>query len=288
MMQTFYTTKMSAGHKELQLRFMRIRGKTRSMPKIGTACLTWLLMTVLICATVAMATVDGVEKGNLIINGKPHSVDIIHAETVLWPHTDGYYVPLRKIFELLGYQVTYDVDKSKYESRMDDTSFPAYDSGYYDYLMPFSDVAQWGVGTVYDQSIEEPTRVWIESPESYTKDIRNYLYRENPDRWKKAYATDAVKQYIYGATTGFNRQMPIVEMTKSGKTQYCQVGSLEYSVGTAAPPIIYEGNVYIPLRAVANILGGIENVQWNGKDTYYEGVLTFRKEDLTVSIDMTE
>ena len=202
-----------------------------------------------------MAAVGNEEK-NFFVDGKGYTIEPILIENNLATHTDNYFVPLRKTFETLGYKVSYDVDKEKYQEFMDGRyTFPIYDA-----------------------------KVHIE----FTDDEGNiFVNNENSFAWQKQFVKSEADYYIYGATRRMNTQLPIIEMTKDGKTEYCQIGSLKYSAGYAVAPVLINGNVYIPLRIVAIIVGGDDNVQWDDAkhDTYFEGALTFDETAKTITIN---
>lgn len=255
MFEKLYTTKMSASKKQLQGRFAKIRSKSGRVSKIMSAVMSGVLVLTLLCATVTMAAV-GNEEQNFFVNGKGYAIEPILVENSLATHTDNYYVPLRKTFEALGYKVSYDVDKSDYEHLMDRVySFPSYD-----------------------------TSVHIERK---FDDGSTFIDEYNSFSWQKELVTNSVDYYIYGATFSLNRQMPIIEMTKDGKTEFCQIGSREYSTGYALAPVLMGSSAYIPLRAVASMVGGSGNVKWDNikHDTYFEGVLTFDEVSSTIVIE---
>lgn len=206
-------------------------------------------------ATIVMAAVANEEK-NFFVNGKGYAIKPVLIENILATHTDNFYVPLRKTFEALGYRVSYDVDKEKYLNHMGKYSFPAYDAEIY-------------------------TELEDEEGNMLTINLNGY-------EWKRGFVTNDVNYYIYGATHSLNDSLPIIEMTKDGKTEFCQIGSWDYSNGYAIAPVLIEGTAYIPLRAVANIVGGSENVKWNEEkhDTYFEGTLTFNEEENVVTVNL--
>lgn len=245
---------MSAGKKQLQGRFAKIRSKNSRASKMLSAVMSGVLALTLLCATVTMAAVGNEEK-NFFINGKGYAIEPILIENSLATHTDNYYVPLRRVFEALGYEVRYDVDKAGYEHLMDRIySFPSYD-----------------------------TSVHIERK---LDDGSTFIDEYNSFSWRKELVTNSVDCYIYGATFSLNRQMPIIEMTKDGKTEFCQIGSRKYSTGYALAPVLMGSTAYLPLRAVASIVGGQDNVKWDyaKQDTYFEGVLTFDEGSGTIVI----
>ena len=208
-------------------------------------------MTVLF-ASVTIAAYENEEK-NLFINGKGYSIDLVLIENELATHTDNYFVPLRKVFEMLGYEVSYNVDKSKYKDLMEKYYyFPAFDS------------------KISKEMVDDNGAL------------------SNAYEWQKPLVKNQIDYYIYGATLRMNMQMPIIEMKKDGMTEFCQIGSRKYSNGYAIAPVLIDGVAYIPLRAVANIVGGSENVKWDNKkkDTYFEGVVTFNESEKTIVINL--
>ena len=254
MFENLYTTKMSAGKKMLQLRFTKIREKSGYAAKIIAVLLSCAVAVTMLGGAVVMAAFGNEEK-NFFINGKFYAIEPILIENRLATHTDNYFVPLIKTFEALGYTVNYDADKAKYQKFIDRRyTFPVYDA-----------------------------EVHIE----FKDDEGNiFVSNENSFAWQKQLVTNDVDYYIYGSTFGMNNQLPIIEMTKYAKTEYCQIGSREYSGAYAVAPVLINGTAYIPLRAVAMIIGGDDNVKWDESkhDTYFEGVLTFDEETKTVTV----
>ena len=255
MLENLYTTKMSANKKTLQNRFTKIRSKSGRISKIMAVVMSCAVALTMLGATIVMAAVGNEEK-NFFIDGKGYAIEPILIENGLATHTDNYFVPLRKTFEALGYKVSYDVDKAKYQELMDKRyTFPVYDA-----------------------------KVHIEFTDD---DGYTFVSAENSFAWQKPLVTNNVDYYIYGATGGMNEQLPIIEMTKDGKTEYCQIGSREYSTGSAIAPVLINDAAYIPLRIVATIVGGDDNVQWDDAkhDTYFEGALTFDESSKTITIN---
>ena len=119
MLENIYTTKMSANKKQLQNRFTKIRSSSGRISKMMSFIMAIFVAVTMLCATVVMAAVVN-EEENFFINGKGYAITPILIENKLEVHTDSYYIPLRDTFEALGYDVFYDVDKSKYESLMDE------------------------------------------------------------------------------------------------------------------------------------------------------------------------
>ena len=236
MFKIFYTTHMSASARQLQARFTKMRAGVGAFSRRTAAAAAMALTAAAMFATIAFASIDGldIKNGTLIADGKSMGIDIIHIESQKSTHTDGFYVPLRETFESLGFTVHYDVDKSKYADRMGDVDFPSY--------------------------------VWGEE-----------LVKTETDK------------YMYGATERLNTNMPIIEMVSpTGRTEYFQLGSKKYSKGYAFTlPVPIDGRVYLPIRAVANIIGGTNNVKWNdgAHDTYYKGAVTFDESTMTVTVN---
>ncbi len=255
MLENLYTTKMSANKRCLQNRFAKIRSKSGRISKIMAAVMSCAVAVTMLGATIVMAAV-GNEQENFFINGKGYAIEPVLIENKLATHTDNYFVPLRKTFEALGYKVSYDVDKAKYQRLIDKQyTFPVYDA-----------------------------KVHFE----FTDDEGNtFVNNENSFAWHKALVTNDVDYYIYGATGGMNMQLPIIEMTKDGKTEYCQIGSRRYSNGYAVAPVLINDTAYIPLRIVATIVGGYDNVQWDDArhDTYFKGALTFDEAAKTITVN---
>lgn len=264
MFKGFYTTQMSASHKLLQTRFVKMRSGSGRFSKLMAAVMSVVLIFVMSCVTIVMAAVDN-EPENFYINGKGYSISPVLIQNSFATHTDCYYVPLRDTFEALGYKVYYDVDKSKYNDLMGDESFPVYDSN--------------PIIIRYD----------IQTNERIDIDMSTYY------NWISSLVTNQVDTYIYGATGRLNYQMPIIEMEKDGNVEYCQIGAQETSsgLGYALAPVLIEGKAYIPLRAVANLVGDIngeECVKWddNAHDTYFTGALTFDESSMTIHISLPE
>lgn len=255
MLENLYTTKMSANKKTLQNRFTKIRSKNGRISKITAAVISCVIAATMVGGAVVMAAISNEEK-NFFVDGKGYAIEPVLIENRLATHTDNYFVPLRKTFEALGYEVSYDVDKTKYQRLIDKQyTFPVYDS------------------LVHIEFTDEEGNTYVNSENSFV--------------WYKPLVTNDVDYYIYGATGRMNMQMPIIEMTKDGKTEYCQIGSRSYSHGYAIAPVLINDTAYIPLRIVAAIVGGDDNVQWNDEkhDTYFEGALTFDETTKTITVN---
>lgn len=247
---------MSASKKQLQSRFSQIRTGRASASKTLSLAAVFLLVFAMLSASVVMAAVANEEK-RFFINGKGYAITPVFIDNILATHTDNYFVPLRKTFEALGYSVNYDADKGKYQKYISaHYSFPAYDS-------------------VVRRAI-------------YEDDGSTTYVTYNSFEWQKPFVTNDINYYIYGATFGMNAQLPIIEMTKNGVTEYCQIGSRKYSNGYALAPVLIDGTAYIPLRAVAVMVGGEDNVGWDDakRDTYFKGALTFNEAENTVTVEL--
>lgn len=256
MLEGLYTTKMSADKKTLQKRFFKIRLQRGRSARLISLIISASVTAVILFATIAAAAFN--EEKSFFINGKGYAIKPILIENVLATHTDNYYVPLRKTFEALGYKVAYDVDKARYQKYIDYYTFPAYDT-----------------------DVRRESRI----------DDELYIDTYNSFEWQRAFVTDDIDRYIYGATFGINTQMPIIEMSKDGVTEFCQIGSRKYSSNAyALAPVLIDGTAYIPLRAVATMLGGIDNVKWNDAkhDTYFEGILTFDEAENTITVNLEQ
>lgn len=254
MFRIFYTTQMSSNARQLQARFTKMRSKSGRVSKIMAAVMAIMLMSAMFCATIAFAAIDGLEikNGTLTINGKSRGIDIVYIENEMATHTDSFYVPLRDTFESLGYTIHYNVDKKKYQEHEN------------------------GAHIFYR---------WEDFP--YYNNIYNTT---NYNEWLKSLVKTEADAYIYGATFGFNYQFPIIEMVSpAGKTEFCQIGSKLYSSSSSQsnPPILIDGKSYIPIRTVAETIGGNGDVKWNEstKDTYYEGMVEFDEDTMTLSIN---
>lgn len=260
MFRKFYTTQMSASHKQLQTRFVKMRSKSGRFSKIMAAVMTMALVLAMTCATIVMAAIDN-EPDNFFVNDKGYAIQPVLIENNMATHTDNYYIPLRDTFEALGYEVYYDVDKAKYANQMGKEIFPMYDTN--------------------------PIMIAYDSETNERIEIDNSIYYN----WRRSLVTNSADAYIYGATGRMNAQMPIIEMKKDGRTEYCQIGSQEMSLGYALAPVLIDGKAYLPLRAVANLVGSIneeECIKWNENthDTYFTGALTFDETAMKISISL--
>lgn len=232
------TTQMTGNKKMLKRRFKMIRNKKRTskwVSAISAALAAVLLGTTVFASGVFAGAIEENKNGNLSINGRNHTIEILHIDNIRYLNTDSYYAPLRRFFEQLGYQVYYEI--------------------------PGSDAPDW---------MRETQRHFPE-----------YSWREN-------LVSDEITQQIYGATTSANGNMPIIEIVSpAGEEIYCQVGSERYTSGWAPPVIMIDNTAYIPIRALAYIIGGDDTVKWSEEkhDTYYEGALTFDAETLTIDIN---
>ena len=132
MLEKLYTRKMTGNAKTLRKRFSKIRSRQGRASRAAAAAAAVTLSCTAVFATVVMAAVDGrdVPNGQLIINGSSSGVDIVKIPTVLTTDTDSYYIPLREVFEKLGYTIVYDVDREKYSEEVRSyptETFPSYD-----------------------------------------------------------------------------------------------------------------------------------------------------------------
>ena len=119
---------MSANKKTLQNRFTKIRRGSGRISKIMAAVMSCVIAVTMLGGAVVMAAMDGWELNNgiIIVNGEKQTIDIKHIENSRYLNTDSYYVPLRKVFEILGCNVHYNVPKSNVPDYMKGKkSFPA-------------------------------------------------------------------------------------------------------------------------------------------------------------------
>lgn len=250
------TTQMASNKKTLKRRFEMIRNMKKTskfMSALSAVIAVVMLGTTVFASGIMAGTLSG--SGHFYINGKYYRITPVFVENTLSTKTDSWYVPLRDTFAALGYDVHYDVDKSKYNIS-DKERFPAYDS--------------------------------VEHIEGYDDDGIWYSFDDNAAEWRSELVTNEANYYIYGATEGLNAQMPIIEMIKNDACEYCQIGSRRTSMGYLfAAPTLIDGKAYIPIRAIAYLVGGQDNVKWSDEkhDTYYEGVLNFNADNLTVDIN---
>ena len=129
MLENLYTTKMSANKKTLQNRFAKIRSKSGRLSKMMAAVMSAVIAVTMLGGIVVMAAMDGWELNNGIItvNGEKQTIDMKHIENSRYLNTDSYYVPLRKVFEMLDCNVNYNVPKSNVPDYMKgEQSFPFY------------------------------------------------------------------------------------------------------------------------------------------------------------------
>ncbi len=127
----------------------------------------------------------------------------------------------------------------------------------------------------------------VEAPDAFQVDDETQTFPWYD--WREHLVTDDISAQLYGATTFPNANMPIIEAVfPSGEAFYCQLGSTYYThAGGTPPPILVDGKTYVPIRAVAYLLGGDNNVQWDGQkgDTYYEGKVTWDEANRSLIID---
>lgn len=244
------TTQMASNKKTLKRRFEMIRNmkKTSKFMSALSAVIAVVMLGTTVFASGVLSDLAAAEEeynGTIIVNGAEQKIDIQHIDNIRYLNTDSYYIPLRHAFEILGAAVRYGAPRDN-------------------------------VPTVYTAEASKgifPTYRWDGLEELAVNDSLNY---------------------IYGATTGTN-QNPIIKIYFDNDTQwFCQPGCEMYSKLNAdtlfswAPPVIIKNNTaYMPIRALAYIVGGDDNVKWNddAHDTYYEGVLNFDEESLTIDID---
>ena len=152
---------MTGGAKLLQNRFSEIRSGKRRVSRTAAAVTAVTLSCTAVFATVVMAAVDGrdVPNGQLIINGVSSGVDIAKIPTLITTDTDRYYIPLRDVFENLGYTIVYDADRQKYSELLSDADiFPSYD---------------------HSINLDSSYRDWLKS--LVTSSTDNYIYGQTSD-----------------------------------------------------------------------------------------------------------
>lgn len=251
MFENFYTTKMDSGKKRLKQRFLAIRQKPQKSAKALSVFAAGAVLLSAICGGVIASNAGnfGEELANLSINGKKDYINVVNLKNKKYLNNDSYYVPLREIFEKLGAEVKWDVET-------DDTVANVFKRGSKKYTFPY--FAYEGLENL---------------------------------------ATDETMLYIYGGSSRPTSNMPVVEIDfKNGKRFNCQPGCEMYSeiggkylFSWAPPVVLIDGKAYIPLRAVANIISkeGEEAVKWNddAHDTYFEGSLTFDKNENSIVIN---
>jgi beta-lactamase regulating signal transducer with metallopeptidase domain len=111
--------------------------------------------------------------------------------------------------------------------------------------------------------------------------------------WRENLITDSITLQIYGATTLFNDNMPIIEIISAeGNILYCQIGCEFYTpFGSSPPPIIMNGKTYISIALIDGFMQNGENsnasVSWDGQkqDTYYMGKVTWDDRTNSLIID---
>jgi len=98
MLENIYTTKMSANKKMLQNRFTKIRKRSGKISKIASIFMSLLILVTMICATIVMASVDGINidtrKIIFSVNG-----EVINFKNEPFIENDTVYFPLRELFE---------------------------------------------------------------------------------------------------------------------------------------------------------------------------------------------
>lgn len=114
--------------------------------------------------------------------------------------------------------------------------------------------------------------------------------------WREKLVVDNVTSQLYGATTGFNDNMPVIEVkSPKGYSMFCQIGSESYSpFSSGPPPIILNDKTYVSIAFVDRFLvqntdnPGINvSVYWDDQahDTYYVGKVTWNDETNSLYID---
>ena len=234
MLEKLYTTKMTGSAKTLRKRFSKIRSRQGRVSRVAAAAAAVTLSCTALFATVVMAAVDGrdVPNGQLIINGSSSGVDIVKIPTVLTTDTDSYYIPLREVFEKLGYTIVYDVDREKYSellSAFPESTFPGYEGSS-------------GLPDNYNE--------WMRS--LVTNDIDKYIYGQTS--WynqlpliEVTAPNGDVQLWQAGCQRGFHFSGPVM----IDSTVYVPVRELAYTLGgydnlkwdDAAHDTYYEGVV---------------------------------------------
>lgn len=111
--------------------------------------------------------------------------------------------------------------------------------------------------------------------------------------WHLNLVKDDITAQIYGATTGKNKNMPVIEIeSANGSKWYCQIGSEYYTNAWAPPVITIDGTAYIPMRAIAYYLipDGEDkgaSILWDevAHDTYFMGRLSWDEAAGIITID---
>lgn len=247
MLEKLYTTKMTGNAKTLRKRFSKIRSKQGRASRAAAAAAAVTLSCTAVFATVVMAAVDGrdVPNGQLIINGSSSGVDIVKIPTVLTTDTDSYYIPIREVFEKLGYTIVYDVDRKKYADIIGihpEDTFPSYD----------------------DRS---------------GRQAENYL------NWRKGLVANETDNYIYGQTSWYNQFPLIEVTAPNGDVLLWQVGcqhGFHFSGPVMIDSTVYVPvrELAYTLGGYDNLKWDDA-----AHDTYYEGVVDFNKEDLVITIE---
>lgn len=157
------------------------------------------------------------------------------------------------------------------------------------YFIPLRDVFEI-LGATVEYNVER-----VNVPTVYETKASLYPFPQYAWPGIENYVTSEELNYIYGATTGTNTNMPIIKITLDNYEWFCQIGCEMYSEINAetlfdwAPPVIMvnDNTAYMPIRALATILGGLDSVKWDPEieDSYYEGVVSFDAEKLEIKID---
>ena len=74
--------------------------------------------------------------------------------------------------------------------------------------------------------------------------------------WREKLVVDNVTSQLYGATTGFNDNMPVIKVkSQEGQSMLCQIGSEAYSqFYSGPPPIILNDKTYVSIAFVDRFL----------------------------------
>ncbi len=111
--------------------------------------------------------------------------------------------------------------------------------------------------------------------------------------WREKLVVDNVTSQLYGATTGFNDNMPVIEVkSQEGQSMLCQIGSEAYSqFYSGPPPIILNDKTYVSIAFVDRFLAQNTDINvsvyWDNQahDTHYAGKVTWNDESNSLYID---
>lgn len=248
MFENFYTTKMSMGKKCIKERFEKMRRKTGRKERIISFISAFALLAAAVCATAFAAGINEISKEKANL-------------------------------EINGEKSYISIVHLKNKKYLNTDS----------YYVPLREMAEkLGAEVKYDVDRSDVARVYSDSASKNTFPYFAYQGLEE-------LAADDVMLWIYGGSTGTLKNEPVIEIAfKNGKRFNCQPGCEMYSeiggeyLSSWAPPVvIMEDKAYIPLRAVANIIGGNESVKWDdaAHDTYFDGALKFDKENKNIIIN---